>query len=51
MLDKRPRLYAKEIIDAPRDKRLALLEEVPDKYKEWVNFLVEDYFAKMRLKK
>ena len=44
-------MYAQEIIDAPRDKRLALLKEVPDEYKEWVKFLVEDYFAKKRLKK
>ncbi len=50
-MDKRPRHYASEIIEAERPRRLGMLEKVPDQYREWVRFYVEDYFLKKRLKK
>lgn len=46
-LGKRPRHYAAEIIALPsREARLAALARVPDLYRDWVNELVQDYFAK-----
>lgn len=50
--EKRPRQYAAEIInESARHKRIDLLRKVPDVYRAWVKYLVEDHFTKRNFKK
>lgn len=43
--EKRPRMYAQEIIGLPdRQQRKEALEKVPEKFREWVRGYVERYF-------
>jgi len=45
-----PRQWAAKIIQLPtREQRREALEQVPEKWRDWVRNLVEDYFAKRQI--
>lgn len=50
--EKRPRYYAEEII-AMKDieQRREALEQVPERFRDWVRFYVVDHFNKRKVKR